>query len=176
MSGAHLVFGLSSGAVIVLEALRVLPSIRKVALYEPPFYLGGMPTDMVARFDNEVSRGKLAAALVTASRIVGLGPPLLNVLPRPLLELGTAMFLQGEDKKKMSGKIESFASVKADVLLLGGSRSPKYLKKALDALEQIVPRVGRVEFEDLDHSAAWNHDRGGTPEVVGESWRRFFKE
>lgn len=44
---AHYVFGLSSGAVITLEATRQLPSIRKAALYEPPFYLQGMPLDQV---------------------------------------------------------------------------------------------------------------------------------
>jgi hypothetical protein len=39
-AGAHFVFGLSSGAIITLEASRILPSIRKAAVYEPPFYIG----------------------------------------------------------------------------------------------------------------------------------------
>ena len=38
-TGAHLVFGLSSGAVIALEASQALSSIHKAALYDPPFYL-----------------------------------------------------------------------------------------------------------------------------------------
>lgn len=98
-TGAHFVFGLSSGAVIALEASRVLPSIHKAALYEPPFYLEGMSHDLVARFNREVGQGKLAAALVTASKIVGLGPALLKLIPRPLLELATSRVLRSEEKK-----------------------------------------------------------------------------
>ena len=52
--GAHFVFGLSSGAVIALEASRTLPAIRKVALYEPPFQLQGMSTELIDRFNREV--------------------------------------------------------------------------------------------------------------------------
>ncbi len=35
-SDAHNVFGLSSGAVIALNAASALPSITKLAVYEPP--------------------------------------------------------------------------------------------------------------------------------------------
>src|SRR5580658_11274146 len=36
-TGAQRLFGLSSGAVITLEAARVLPSILRASVYEPPF-------------------------------------------------------------------------------------------------------------------------------------------
>ena len=35
-TGSRNVFGLSSGAIISLQAALTLPAIRKVALYEPP--------------------------------------------------------------------------------------------------------------------------------------------
>jgi pimeloyl-ACP methyl ester carboxylesterase len=98
-TGAHFVLGLSSGAVIALEASRILSSIHKTAFYEPPFYLDGMSHDLVARFDREVGQGKLATALVTASKIVRLGPALLKLIPRPLLELATSRVLRSEEKK-----------------------------------------------------------------------------
>jgi alpha-beta hydrolase superfamily lysophospholipase len=63
---AQCAFGLSSGAVIALEAARTLPQIRKVALYEPPFQRHGMSAGLIARFNLEVSQGRLSAALVTA--------------------------------------------------------------------------------------------------------------
>src|SRR2546428_603581 len=34
---AHNVFGLSAGAIISLQSALILPNIRKLAIYEPPF-------------------------------------------------------------------------------------------------------------------------------------------
>jgi hypothetical protein len=51
---AHFVFGLSSGAIITLEASRVLPSIRKAAVYEPPLYVEGVPVDKISRVSGEI--------------------------------------------------------------------------------------------------------------------------
>ena len=62
------------------------------------------------------------------------------------------------------------------LLLLGGSKSPAFLKVALDALEKVLPHVTRVEFPGLGHAASWNTDRGGQPEPVAQELRRFFAE
>jgi hypothetical protein len=59
------------------------------------------------------------------------------------------------------------------VLLLGGSKSPKYLKSALDALGAVVPHARRVELRGVDHLAA---DNVGKPQLVAAELRRFFGE
>ena len=69
-----------------------------------------------------------------------------------------------------------FARRGADVLLLGGSKSPAYLKAALDALERVLPHARRVEFPGLGHEASGNSDRRGQPERVAQELRRFFVE
>ena len=74
----------------------------------------------------------------------------------------------------MSGKVEPFRSIRAEVLLMGGSKSPAYLKAALDALEQVLPKVSRVELRGLNHAASWNTDRGGRPTPVAHALREFF--
>ena len=38
-TGAHSVFGLSSGAIICLQAALTLPAIHKAAIYEPPLFM-----------------------------------------------------------------------------------------------------------------------------------------
>jgi hypothetical protein len=76
----------------------------------------------------------------------------------------------------MDGKAESFKTVKAEMLLLGGTKSPTYLKNALAALETILPKVRRDQSEGLNHSGTWNSDQGGNPELVAQSLRRFFRE
>lgn len=203
-TSAHAVFGLSSGAVICLEAARMLPAIRKAAIYEPPLFMSSSePTAFVTRFEQEMAQGKVAAALVTAMKGAQMGPPILGAMPRFLLESLTNMVMKSEDKKgsgeylpmrelapalqydfqivaEMSGKLENFRALSAEVLLLGGSKSPAYLKVALDALEQVLPQVKRVELPGLGHADAWNYDKqrnpDGKPEVVAQELCRFFAE
>ncbi len=198
-TGAHNVFGVSSGGIICLQAALTLPAIHKAVIYEPPLFINGAPTAVLARFDQEMARGKVAAALITAMKGAQMGPPIFNVIPRRLLELLTNAAMKGEDKKgsggyvpmrtlapalhydfqlvvEMSDKLENFRAVRAEVLLLGGSKSPAFLKVALDALEKVLPHVTRVEFPGLGHAASWNTDRGGQPEPVAQELRRFFAE
>ena len=81
---------------------------------------------------------------------------------------------------EMNGKLDSFRAIRADMLLLGGDKSPNFLKVDLDALEKVPSRVTRVEFPELDHSAAWNYDKQrnphGNPECVAQELKRFFSK
>lgn len=197
-TGAHYVFGVSSGGIISLRAALTLSVIQKVAIYEPPLFVdASVPTAVLTRFDKEMAQGNVAAALITAMKGAQIGPPIFNAMPRWLSEPLTRMAMTQDDKNvnggyvsmrvlaptlhydfqlivEMSGKLESFKAVQAEVLLLGGSKSPAYLKAVLDVLEQIVPQVKRVEFPGLDHAASWNADRGGQPERVAQELLRFF--
>ena len=197
-TGTHHVFGVSSGGIICLQAALTLPAIDKAAIYEPPLSLTrSAATAVLTRFDQQMAQGKVAAALITAMKAAQMGPPIFNAIPDWLLEPLTNMAMNGEDKKgsgdyvpmralaptlhydfqlvvEMSEKLETFRAIRAEVLLLGGSKSPAYLKVALDELEQVLPRVRRVEFPGLGHAASWNTDRGGQPEPVAKELRRFF--
>jgi pimeloyl-ACP methyl ester carboxylesterase len=197
-TGAHNVFGLSSGAIILLQAALTLPAIHKAVIFEPPLFMNNsVPTAVLTRFDKEMAQGKVAAALITGMKGAQMGPPIFNVMPRWLLELLTGMLMASEDKKakgddvpmralaptlhydfqlvvEMSGKLESFRAIRAEVLLLGGSKSPTYLKAALDVLEKALPQAKRVELPGLNHAASWNTERGGQPKRVAQELRRFF--
>ncbi len=198
-TGAHNVFGLSSGAMIALQAALTLPAIHKLAIFEPPFFINdSVPTALVARYEKEMAEGRTAAALITGMKAGQMGPPIMNAMPRWLLERLTIM-MKSEEKKgaggyvpmrslastlhndfqlvtEMSDTLESFGAIRTEVLLLGGSKSPAYLKSAVDALAKIVPHATRIEFSGLGHAAAWNTDRGGKPERVAQELRRFFAE
>ena len=54
-----------------------------------------------------------------------------------------------------------------------GSASPAYLRRALDALEAVLPRVRRVVLDGLDHGATGNRDERGHPEAVATHVRAF---
>jgi pimeloyl-ACP methyl ester carboxylesterase len=191
-TGARLVFGHSSGALVALRAALILPQMEKVAVYEPPLSEhGSIATSWIPRFDAEVARGKPAAALVTFVKADNLVPaymprwllvPLIalyfgwekwTVKPPdvPMQELVPLQRLDGLLVEEMDSSLQTFAGMGAEVLLMGGQRSPEFLREILDALEGTLARVKRVEFEGAGHEAP--HDRG-SPDRVGDELRAFF--
>ncbi|MGH9195045.1 MAG: alpha/beta fold hydrolase [Acidimicrobiia bacterium] len=197
-TGAHYVFGVSAGAIVCLQAALTLPAIHRAAIFEPPLIIDdSVSTAFVERFDKEMAQGKVVSALVTAMKGSQMGPPVFNVMPRWLLELLTKMMTASEEKKakaddvtmrmlastlhsdfqlsvETKGALESFKAIRADVLLLGGSKSPAYFKVALDALEKVLPHAKRTEFPGLNHGASGNANRGGKPKLVAQELRQFF--
>jgi pimeloyl-ACP methyl ester carboxylesterase len=196
-TGAYQVFGLSSGALISLQAALTLPAIQKVALYEPPLPLAGnpSPTAWVTRYTQELAQGNLGAAMVSIMKGTG-DSSLFTLLPRfllvPLMRL--AIQAQARDAKsdevplqvliptmqydvqlvkEMEGTLERFQAMTAEVLLLGGDKSQAYLKDALAGLSTVLPHVRRVELSGLGHLAAEN---SGKPERVAQELYRFFGE
>jgi pimeloyl-ACP methyl ester carboxylesterase len=195
-TGAQRVFGVSMGAIVTLQHALSRPAIRKAAIFEPPLLLPAA-ADVMARYDREMGQGRVAAALTTALKATQMGPPIFNLIPRWLLERLTNTMLASEEKKakagdvtmktlaralqydgqlilEIGGRLEPFRSIQATVLLIGGSKSPAYLKTGHDALEKILPHVERVELPGLGHAASWNSERGGKPEPVARELRRFF--
>jgi len=184
-TGARNVFGLSSGAVIALRAAMELP-IDRLALYEPPLKHGEHdPVAWLPRYERELARGRRAAAYVTAAK--GTGD--LRYVPRaaliPLLgvairagegrrigDLIPTMRLDAAVVEDAAGPLSTYATVTAETLLLGGERSPAYLKGVLNGLEPVLPRVRRVTLSGVGHLAA---DNSGRPEVVAAELRKFFR-
>ena len=202
-TGAHNVFGVSAGGLICLQAALTLPAIHKVALYEPALIVNSSAsTAFLPRYDKEIVQGKVAAALITGMKGAQLGPRAFNAMPRWLLELITTMTMKQEEKKAEAGDVtmrmlaptlhydfqlvaqmaetlKNFQAIRAEVLLLGGSKSPAWLKAALDALAKTLPHAKRIEFPGLDHGGSSdisNTNRFGQPEVVAQELRRFFGE
>jgi len=202
-TGAELVFGVSSGALIWLHAALVLPGIRKAAIFEPPLLIdrdAALP--LISRFDDEIARGKIAAALITGMKAARLGPPFFDRIPRWLLERMTGAMLAQEDRRagpsdvtmrmlaptlhydfqlvlESQGMLERLAGIPAEVLLLRGSKSPAFLRDSVEALARAIPGAERVELEGLDHAASGNTTdpmtgKGADPERVARELRRFF--
>lgn len=197
-TGAQYIFGVSMGAVISLQAALTLPTIQKIALFDPPLIINGsLSTDFLARYNEEISQGDIISALVTSMQGSQMGPALFNSMPRWLLAFLTKMMVTSEDKKAKSGDVtmrmlaptlrydlqlaievdgkqERFKNIQNKVLLLGASNSPAYMKVALDTLEKILPQTERIEFIGLNHGASGNTNRGGQPKRVAQELRRFF--
>jgi hypothetical protein len=79
--------------------------------------------------------------------------------------------------KEMDSRLETFAHLSAEALLLGGAKSPAFLRDVLDALNRTLPHVWRIEYPDLDHSAP-NQSRPNQngPERIADDLRTFFSQ
>jgi pimeloyl-ACP methyl ester carboxylesterase len=200
-TSTHHVFGLSSGAVITLAAAIGGSDVHKLAVFEPVLFEGRpLPTEHLARYDRAIQKGDIAAALTAAGKAVGLAP-LLTYTPDWLLTLLMKMTLANEAKQpegsdpslseialtlqydfqdvaELHKTPKNWRAVQAEVLLLGGGKSPKYLKADLDFLEKALAHATRKTFTELGHAAAWNYDKQrnptGNPELVAQELRRFF--
>lgn len=197
-TGARNVWGLSSGASLALQAARTMPEIEKVAVYEPAMLADhAKAASVLETFDAEMARGRIGDAMVTAMRGAEMGPGWMRALPKALLARMVAAGMAQEAKKpagpyptmrelaptlhadfsivtSSSGRLDDFRSIRADVLLMGGSRSPAFLERALADLALVVPGARRVELAGLDHAASWNRDVRGNPGPVAGELRRFF--
>jgi len=194
-SGAQMVFGVSAGGLVVLEAARTLPGLRMIAVYEPALAMDATRnTAWLTRFDREMASGKVAAAMITSMYGLELAPPFFKIMPRRLLASLTEMAMKKEDGKaapdaitmrklaptihyegaliaEMAGTVDAFRTVSADVLILGGSKGLPFLKPARDALARTLPHSRRLEFPGLDHGASSDPSTtnpGGKPEIVAQ--------
>ena len=195
-TGASRVFGLSSGAMITLEAAGTLTQVSRVAVYEPPFYPEGISHEGIQQLNAEIEQGQLASALVSALSVAETAPAPIRILPKPVARLIAGGVLRYDDQKDspytklrsllpgirfdfnvvggMDGKMEAFASIENPILLVSGTKSPAYLRQSIRKLKGILPQAQHIELNGLDHGGPWNASRGGRPGIVAATLREFF--
>lgn len=197
-TGVHNVLGVSAGSIISLNAALTLPTIHKLAIYEPPLFTErATPTAIMNRFDAEMANGNISAALTTSMKGVPLISEFLSAMPRWLLEIMTNRMMSFEEKQgsskyasfrelaptlhhdgqviiEMSGQQPNLSAIRAEVLLLGGSKSTAFLKAGLDSVAKVLPHAKRIEIPGLNHGSSWNSDLRGIPEPIARELRCFF--
>ena len=116
-TGAHYVFGTATGAIIALQSALYLPVIRKVVLFEPPFYVNETEmnnfNDIGKRYDQYVAQGNLSMAMVTSSEIATkvsgdkLEPPYqwVKYIPNIILRLIFIIVMELDAKMIKEGEI-----------------------------------------------------------------------
>lgn len=190
-----------SGAVIALTALARGSAIDRLVAFEPPLFARRpLPVAELARFEGAIARGDAAAALTAAGKAVEL-VPVVRFLPSWLLTALVRRAIAGEAERpatgeptlgeialslqydfrvvgEVHGQRAQWKGIRAGVLLMGGAKSPGYLRADLDALQELLPHARRLTLPGLDHGASWNRhpqrNRRGNPGVVAQELRRFF--
>ena len=76
----------------------------------------------------------------------------------PLSALVPTMHFDAQLVLQSEGRLPNYRVIAVPVLLLGGSDSPTYLQRTLDALETTLPRVRRVELLGVTvASSGWSN-------------------
>ena len=185
--GPAFVFGHSSGAVLALEAARLLPTkITKLALYEPPFIIDDSrppaPEDYVSHLIELVSSGRQGEAVeyfmaeavgVPAEMVAQMRQspmwPGLEEVAHTLAYDGTIM---GNTQKGDPLPLRKWASVTVPTLVMDGTvflgRADRhvFMHHGAQELANVLPDAQRRTLEGQDHGAA--------DEVLAPALKEFF--
>jgi pimeloyl-ACP methyl ester carboxylesterase len=188
-SGATMVFGHSFGGLVALETVLRRPDaqITKLALYEPSISIGGtIAGHWLPEFDKALSHGRIADAVAIMIGGLDLAGPMRHV-PTRLRRMLTKAALRGdlmagaaallptvhaevEVVRALNSSGARYTQVETDALLLTGSRSPGYLRGAVNTLHAAIRGARRIELDKLSH----NGPDMEAPALVAEHLGRFF--
>jgi pimeloyl-ACP methyl ester carboxylesterase len=177
--GAAALYGHSSGAQLALETAARGVSVTKLAVYEPPYFVGAgrtpKPDDYLERMEQALAEGRrrdAAAQFMTE----GIGTPagmVARLLDSPMgagLErlAHTLPYDERIMERYQRGRplpTEWRDSVTVPTLVIDGANSPEWIRNASRALVQRLPDVQYRTLDGLDHR--------DDPEAVGPVLERF---
>jgi pimeloyl-ACP methyl ester carboxylesterase len=176
--GSAFVFGHSSGAVLALEAARLLGGrIEKLAIYEPPFIIDDsrppVPQDYVPHLNRLIAEGRRSEAveyfmtdamLVPAEMVAQMRNtpmwPQIEAVAHTIPYDGTIM---GDTMSGNPSTLRKWASVTVPTLVMVGGASPTFFHHGAQALVDILPNAKSRVLAGQDHGPA---DEVLTPVLV----------
>lgn len=160
--GSAWLYGMSSGAVLALEAAsRGLP-INGLVLYEPPFIVDDTrppyPHDYVAKLARLIGEGRRGDAVAYAMTNAGVPEPVLaQMREQPFWAAFEAVahtlvydgMVIGETQRGNPAALGRFGRATMPALVVVGSRAPSWARNAAEVLTTILP-AGKLEVVDAD--------------------------
>lgn len=173
--GAAYLWGMSSGAVLALEAASRLSGIKKLALYEPPFIVDDSRStteDHWVRIGEAIAADRRGAAVKHFLQMVGV-PSLLIALMQlspvwPKLK-GIAHTLPydgaivQDNQRGRPLPAERWASVTVPTLVMDGGKSPQWMRHGTRALALVLPNA---EYRTLDGQTHMLKPKAHAPTLV----------
>jgi len=167
--GSAYVWGMSSGAVLAGRAAAAGLPIEKLALYQPPFSVdrnGHLPPeDLGPRLRELIAAGRRSQAVkyfITKGMgapavfvgLMRLAPPMWKRLKAVAHTLPYDYAIMGDTVTGKPLAADPWASVSAPTLVIDGGKSPASLRKAADALAEVVPGAQRRTLEGQSHNVS----------------------
>jgi pimeloyl-ACP methyl ester carboxylesterase len=183
-AGSAFLLGMSSGAVLALEAAASRLSIKKLALYEPPLLVDDSrppaPADYVKRLNDAVSAGRPGDAVeifmgeavrVPPEEIAGMrnSPmwPALEAIAHTLAYDGVMMEGLMLGKPFPAERARRWASIQVPTLIMNGGAGWPFMRTGADALADVMPSARRQTIEGQTHDV--------NPDVLAPVLIEFFK-
>jgi pimeloyl-ACP methyl ester carboxylesterase len=172
--GSAFLFGHSSGAVLALEAARLLPyKVTKLAIYEPPFIIDDshphVPADFSTQLAGLVSSGQRGEAVAAFMRFVGTPEEMVVQMRQspiwPHMEASAQSFVYDvtivEDTERGDpASLRKWESTQVPTLILdgtvfmGSAEAHAFMRHGADELAGIIPYGYRRTLEGQDHGPA----------------------
>jgi pimeloyl-ACP methyl ester carboxylesterase len=173
------VWGMSSGAVLALEAASRLGRIEKLALYEAPFIVDDSRStteDQWARIREAVAADRRSDAVTFFLKSVGL-PAFIIALMRltptwsKLKAIAHTLPYDGAIVKDYQRgqplPAKRWASLRAPTLVMDGSKSPQWMRNGTRALSRVLPNA---QYRTLDGQTHMLKPKAHAPTLI-----EFFK-
>jgi pimeloyl-ACP methyl ester carboxylesterase len=162
--GSAYIYGISSGAVLALDAAGRLPAITKLAMYEPPLILDDsrppIPDDYLDKFKEMLAEGR-RGDMVEHFMTVGVGMPAEAVAPMRAMPMWPAMEAIAPTLIYDTTIMGDFtlpaavaASIRVPALVMGGGASPFQLQHAAQAMAEAIPGAQLRMLEGQTHDVA----------------------
>jgi pimeloyl-ACP methyl ester carboxylesterase len=162
--GSAYAYGISSGALLVVEASLAGVPITRAAVYEPPIPLDASRADdeskLVAELDTAVAAGRRGdAAELFLTRVVQVPPEVVSQMRRAPFWAGLeALAHTLSYDVRLAGRapsvLERARAVPAKTLALCGDGSPPWMREGVGALAKAIPgarlRVLAGQTHDVD--------------------------
>ncbi len=169
--GSAYVYGVSSGAALVLEAASALPGkIAKMALYEPPFVLDDshppLPENYVQNLTEYSATGRRGDAVALFLSVVGVpeeyipqmkadpGWAEMEAVSHTLAYDGTIMGENMSGNRLSEEAIQRWSAATCPTLLLAGGNSEPFFRHTGEVLAKVLPDARYEVVPGQDHAIA----------------------
>lgn len=161
--GSAFVYGISSGAALALEAALRLSSIKKVALYEPPYNpdVNSRPAAnaYLAQLKELLSAGKRGDAATLFMTYVGAPAEAVAGMQQspiwPMFEaVAPTLAYDGAIIRDGAVPTERAAAVTIPTLIMTGEATIPFMHATAQALETVIPNVQRRVLDGQTHEVA----------------------
>lgn len=161
--GSAFVYGISSGAVLALQAARRLPRLTKLAMYEPPLFLGD---DGIQRFkdyrvelDQLVAAGRRGDAAELFMRFVGTPADAVAQMRQapvwPMFEaIAPTLAYDAAVMDDGAVPVAAASAVAVPALIMAGGASPAWLRQAAQQVADAAPHARYRTLEGQTHEVA----------------------
>ena len=157
-------FGISSGAVLAVDAAAQGSSIRKMAIYEPPIMVEGgghrPPADSQAHLSLLISEGRRGDAVkFMMTKVMGM-PAMLVAIIR-LLPAGSKLEAVAHTlpydvaiTTDSASIMKRAATITVPALVAGGQKSPPFLRLAVQTMADVIPHAQRRMLAGQTHNVS----------------------